>query len=227
MARLAAAVDEVTGRRVIAGPFKGMNLSQAVSGSYIPKCLGCYECELHEVIESALKRGYATLIDVGAGEGYYAVGMAMQTPDLRVYAFDTNPAANEACRQQAELNGVAERVTIRGACELETLQDLPLENALLICDCEGFETTLLCDASAPYLERTDILVEMHELFSPGVTEQMLRVFAPTHHVALISSRLRDPDAYPALSSLKRNDRIVALNESRYGTMQWAWMTCKA
>src|SRR6476659_6966695 len=76
-------------RQVLQGPFRGMQyLSRAYFGSVLPKLLGTYELELREVIESICQLGADRIVDVGAAEGYYAVGLAVRSPGSTIVGFE-------------------------------------------------------------------------------------------------------------------------------------------
>ena len=63
---------------------------------HIPKLLGVYERELNPYIEQACALNFPLIVDVGAAEGYYAVGMALRNPSARVIAFEMDARAREA-----------------------------------------------------------------------------------------------------------------------------------
>jgi len=68
------ALRRLTGLRTVAGPFAGLEYVDEAAGSeYGPKLLGTYELELHHIIERIIDLAYPTIINIGAGEGYYAV----------------------------------------------------------------------------------------------------------------------------------------------------------
>src|SRR5271166_5203781 len=78
-------VESRTHATVQAGPFRGMRyIDQSHSSSLIPKWLGLYERELHDCIEEAIASPFQTVLDIGAAEGYYAVGLALRMHDARV-----------------------------------------------------------------------------------------------------------------------------------------------
>jgi len=224
MNRLGRIVSAQCGDVCDSGPFKGMRIGNAVTGSHIPKLLGCYEAELHDVIESICSREYQCIIDVGCGEGYYAVGLAMKNPLSVVHAFDINSMAQIACADQAKANGVSDRVRVHGECNQQTLAKLIEQRTLVISDCEGYEEQLLDLATVPALAQCDILAELHELISPGVTAKITTRFRASHSIRLIDSVERDPVRYPALGGFSPRHQRLAINESRGGPMQWAWMT---
>ncbi len=69
------------GTGVLDGPFKGMAYPvRAAEGARAARVLGAYEAGLEPVIETIIRRAYATVIDIGCAEGYYAVGLARRMP---------------------------------------------------------------------------------------------------------------------------------------------------
>src|SRR5262245_14426030 len=56
MIRIANVLTTRHGNQVLGGPFAGMALVHAVTGSFIPKLLGSYERELHDIIERIIQK---------------------------------------------------------------------------------------------------------------------------------------------------------------------------
>ncbi len=124
-AKITSEIIKQHGFSVISGPFSGMALISDVSwgdGDLIPKLLGCYESELHPSIAKAISRRPSAVVNVGCAEGYYAVGMALALPHAWIAAFDTDRKAQVICRRAAEINQVADRVIVNGACEFDILR---------------------------------------------------------------------------------------------------------
>ena len=97
-----------TEERVRQGPFVGMRyINRAVGSAFIPKLLGIYERELNACIEQACAAQFPLIVDVGAAEGYYAIGLARRNPHSRVIAFEMEEHGRAALREMAALNGVA------------------------------------------------------------------------------------------------------------------------
>jgi len=65
----------------------------------------------------------ATAVDLACGSGVVAVWLARGRPGLRVTATDRSAAAAASARETAEVNGVADRVTVTQADALEGLPD--------------------------------------------------------------------------------------------------------
>jgi precorrin-6B methylase 2 len=77
--------------------------------------------ELYDVIRSIQRDGFDTLIDMGAAERYYAVGLAATTPVRRVVAFEAEERGRSLLKEMAVRNSVSTRIEIRGRCEAADL----------------------------------------------------------------------------------------------------------
>ena len=67
-----------------------------------------------EGINVVVERRYDALINIGAAEGCYAVGLARLMPGTEVVACDYDASAQAVCRELTEKNGVADRVVVSG-----------------------------------------------------------------------------------------------------------------
>jgi len=229
-------VRQRTAGRVRLGPFAGMHYVDASVGSaYLPKLLGTYERELAYLIEQACANRPGLIVDLGAAEGYYAVGLARRNPQARVIAFEQDIAGREALRKMARLNGVADQVEIHGRCEAADLQlclnswsaRLPNHVPFVICDVEGDERLLLDLATVPSLETANVLVETHDFIRPGITEELRSRFGPTHTIECIWQSARSRREFPFSSAgtrlLPGSYLDSALSEWRPVRMCWLWM----
>jgi len=206
------------------GAFAGMFYgTQAVGGAILPKIIGSYESQLSDLIAGFPERDYAHAVDIGSAEGYYVVGLARLMPQVKIYAFDIDPKAHELCRDNAERNAVLDQIRFRDECTPGELAKVIESKTLVVCDCEGFEAEILDPVATPKLEQCDILVELHDLIVPGVSELIYRRFKDTHDIEFFSESVRDPEAYPALRGLKDFEASLAMNEKRGGRMQWAFL----
>src|SRR5262245_19639546 len=137
-------VIQACGARVQSGPIAGLDfLPSSAEGCHVPKLLGCYERELHGLVESAIATGYDDIVSVGSAEGYYAVGLARRCPTARHFAYDANPIAQQSCAALADRNGVADRVTVRGTFTPAEFAAFRGRRAWFVIDIEGGELSLL------------------------------------------------------------------------------------
>lgn len=207
------------------GPFRGMKLSDGAAwgdGHLAAKLLGCYEQELHLEIETFVQRGYDKVIVVGCAEGYYAVGLGHRMRKAQVIAFEASPDGQRICRENAELNGIAERLSVRGNCTVSTLNDALTsgESVFLLMDCEGAERQLLDPQAIPRLTACDFIVECHDFMDVGITETLMGRFRDTHSISKLSEGPRDANSHRLLAGLRGIDRELAVCECRPQRMNW-------
>lgn len=217
---------ETTGR-VIGGPFAGMLMSTRTSwGSRFPYRSGSYEMELHGDLNEAIAHRPRVVIDIGCAEGYYAVGLARLLPDAHVYAFDVDPRARELCAELAELNDVAERVTVRGECTADSLAAIDLGTSLVIVDCEGCELTLLDPGVVDGLKSAVVIVEAHDFVEPSTSATLADRFAPSHDVRVVHAEPRT-EVPTWIDDVTSEEFRVVANENRPTEpwpMRWLVMT---
>ena len=175
--------------KVTGGPFQGMEYGKTSSfcSAYYPKILGTYEMELIPAINAFLDKGYRHIVDVGAAEGFYAVGFALKSPESEIIAYEQSPRARKQLGILARINGVQDSIEIRERCEQSDMMSLPATRGLLIVDCEGYEEVLLNDPVIKHLKDWDFLIETHDGFSRGVTRKLIERFKSTHNVTIIDT----------------------------------------
>jgi hypothetical protein len=228
-ARKAVLYDELyrhLGGVVASGPFQGLKLSAKLRGNNVadllPRLLGIYEAELHDVIRRVVRGSCRRLVNIGAAEGYYAVGLARLLPALSVVAFESDAEARAICRETAEVNGVAARIGIEGTCDRRALTAAVADGGgtLVLSDCEGAEKDLLDPEAVPALRRCEIVVECHDFTDRSITPTLRARFEPTHTVDLIAEGARNPNLFPILQRSPNVDRWIMVDEGRTETMHW-------
>lgn len=218
--------------KVLSGPFTGVQyFDEPVWGSIVPKWLGSYECELHDVVATFAKTGYQAVIDVGCAEGYYAVGLAKAAGVPRVYAFDTDPVSRRQARRLAKINNVEGVVEVRRWCDhaaIAVIAGTVKGRVLLFCDIEGFEVSLLLPAECPALLACDILVEVHDKVGEALICQTIKDrFAQSHTVEEISAEPRDEwslriSSHPRFADIPTEWLSRMSQEHRVMGRSWLW-----
>jgi hypothetical protein len=222
-----------TSMRVLDGPFKELKYVEHAQGSaYIPKLLGIYERELVNQVNAIVLRNPSRIIDIGAAEGYYAVGLAKRLPTSEVLAFEMEEKGRAALAAMASLNDVSERVRIHGKCEASDLQSALAgrSGAVVVCDVEGYEQFLLDPYAVMGLIDACVLVELHEFIVSGITATLIERFSLTHDIEHIWQEPRATSDFPWRSL---GTRLLpafylewAVSEWRPERMSWLWMTPK-
>jgi hypothetical protein len=214
--------------RVWCGPLTGMRYVDAAHGSsLLPKVAGSYELEIQTATFGHIRAARRRIVDLGAAEGYYAVGSLVLNPAIRSVAYESTAEARAACLEMATRNNVIDRLVIKGHCSVADLrQELASNDVdLLIVDIEGGELEVLDPVQIPALAGVPIIVELHDVFIPGLKEELRRRFEPTHSVREIQARERTVEdlkarwlRWTAATIPPFADRL--LNERRPPGMSW-------
>lgn len=196
-------------------------VSTAPEGSIFPKLAGTYEKELHPLIEEIALSDYRRVVNVGSAEGYYAVGLARRLERATVFACDIDESARTACKQLAQINGLADRVIVTDRYPSVSQSRA---KTLFVVDCEGCEREMLDPARIPELQDADVLVELHEFLDPEIASSLAARFMSTHDITLIQAVPRSGhDAPQELRSLLTDREWQwALDELRPAGMRWGW-----
>jgi hypothetical protein len=213
------------GTTVQHGPFKGLKFTHKglLVACNTSGLLGCYERELQPWILALSGSEYERVIDIGAAEGYYAVGIALRN-GIRVDAYDTAPTARRLCRAMAKLNGVSSLVQTHGFCSPKILQQLSGHRCFILSDCEGFEVQLFSGEVIQALAQCDLLIELHNGTAPaGTTRELLKSrFAATHQIEVVRFGSRELKDFPELAYLGKQgiDVLRAIREEGRGDQEW-------
>ncbi len=214
---------------VLSGPFEGMIYPPAEKrwvSCRFEKIIGCYESELYPCILRIAEeqRGYTSITNVGAAEGFFSVGLGRIFPSADLLAFESESEKTEVMRDFAELNGIAARLAIHGFCDPETLAASPVgERPLLICDVDSYETVLMDPEKVPWLAKADIVLELHDCLEPGITDLMRSRFEKTHTLELVTSTGTAYEQFPILRELSFPEIHAMTNSDRAAMQDWFFM----
>lgn len=221
------------GFTVLNGPFKGMKYPSVdiTELTLVPKITGSYEGHLNPLINKMAGTPYNTIIDIGCAEGYYAVGFAKLLPQSTVHCYDINEHDLEFCKEMADLNNV-NNLTYNKFCSSDTLINFKYgERSLIFCDCEGYELELFNEKVIKALSKTDVLVEMHDVINPIISQTLIRRFSETHDVEIINNSNMNYSQLQGLDNITPGERAFAVYEHRGGLyqnifMEWAFFSPK-
>ena len=130
-----------------------------------------YEREIYPYLEPP--RGL--FVDIGSAEGGFLVGMAVRGREG--VGFEIDPLRRRRARELAKLNGVYDRVDVRRKFEPHKIV---LGGALVLCDIEGAESTLIPE-HAEHFVRSRLIVEFHL----GSEHVVVPALEPTHNVTVV------------------------------------------
>jgi hypothetical protein len=218
------------------GPLKGFRLNEhQIWGppDLGPRLLGLYEKDVLDRI-SKRQKSWDWLINLGAGDGYYGIGLVKAGLAKRSICFEQSVEGQAALKLLAEANGIADRISIFGRAEADFLdrRDLPdfdLARTLIIVDIEGGEFSLLTKGILDRIRDTELIIELHGGFmpkAPGIEERFIGQLQEFFSCEVFTMAQRDLSTIPEVVSLSDSDRWLLCSESRPFLMRWVYCTPK-
>ena len=118
---------------VARGPFAGIKYSKSRTDGTKnrTKILGTYETEIHPYIYDAIAKKPDTIINIGAGDGYYSVGFSSLFPNSKVIAYENAEHERQMHNYTSEINNI-KNCELRGKCTVNELLDMNIDNKTLI-----------------------------------------------------------------------------------------------
>lgn len=200
-------------------------LKSTVWGNPANKLLGTYERELLPVWNELDERRPSLIFDVGAAEGYYAVGSLVRWPQTRVEAWEADELSQLQMRELARLNDAEDRLTVHGVCTPESLVSRLNHKApdVILMDVEGSEVEICTPQVIRASARAVWVIEMH---SERIVWELVDRFEPTHHLEIIQNEPRQASDCPDIGGrpLLAYDRWRLVQEGRPYPTPWlvAW-----
>ena len=152
------------------GPFaqtrlpKSMSWNSADLGSII---LGLYEEEvLHFVVSNLNSK--SVFINIGAGDGYYLIGILNNFSIQSAVVFEANPESLKNIQQGVALNKITKSIDYYGMASQDFVQRIratgldDFNKAVILIDIEGNEYEILEKNNLIALKGALIVVELHE-----------------------------------------------------------------
>lgn len=211
---------------VLTGPFAGMRYPVRSHGSaLLPVLIGTYEEPIHGWVSRILQANYTTAVNVGCAEGYYAVGFARFAANpMKVWGLDISNEALGQAEKLAQANGVD--IELSDISLGKVLEQVKSDATLIFMDVEGAERHLLDPSQNPQLEGSDILVELHDCFSPGMTDLITRRFRKSHRIEIIYDYPWRDHRGEIAKDIDMNLYRAAVDERRPEGMSWAFLTSR-
>lgn len=219
-------IGEATNYTIEDGPFKGLILPRFGSWSDLDiasKILGAYELELFPYIENLIQQRPKFIINVGASEGYYAIGLKRRLPASQCYTYDIDERSFRILAECAQSNNVeVSRLESFDYCDpLKAIDSTCHDFGCFIFDCEGFELEIL--KFPKFASQASIfLIELHEHLKPGVTKALTDFLRESHELTIIQQTDHIFRHFPQLEKYDLCQRAIILDEQRGKPMQWLY-----
>ena len=210
------------------GQFKGLKLSKnpwgiTDRGSII---FGIYEKEVSEFLKKIPNSFKDNLINIGASDGYYPVGLIFNKSYKKAYCFEINKLSRKAIEYNSLINKVETSIKIFGKADESFYENLPksiINKSTLLVDIEGAEFDILTKKVFKKFSNSIFLIELHyhlrnendkkvEVFNKNIDEIFNKKFFTTS--------ARDLSQFRELSKFSDNDRWLICSEGRVKLPCW-------
>jgi len=216
------------GETVEYGPFKGMKLGSKVWWSQydvITKLLGVYEEHIVEQLGCFYSTSTVPFVDIGAADGYFAVGVAKLDWAEKVFAFEISPVARSILEGNAISNSCANKIDIQSEATLDNIADIihTYPGVFVLVDIEGAEYDLFNHDLLKLLKHSTIIIELHpRKIKDGWLKQtkLLEEAAQFFKTEILVRESYSPNIFKELSEFSDDDRLLALSEGRKASAQW-------
>jgi hypothetical protein len=223
---LSAQVNAFADDTVLYGAYKGLRLPNHKWGILDKPAmyLGLYEIEVTEELVKLSKTGRRTLVDVGAADGFHALGALINNDFTTCYAFESDPESQFRLQKNADANSLSGRLSIYGKADANFLDvlNIDLSKSVFLFDIEGGEWSLLTRSLFRSLSLSVLIVEIHLWDQEANTalEQLLGFSIHTHSHNFLETGPRDLSTIPEISSFGDDFRWLMCSEGRGMSMRW-------
>lgn len=200
-------------------------------GSYL---LGTYEAQVCAFLDR-LKSPNRTIVDIGAADGLYGIGLVAVGAYGRSICFEESEDYRRALEAHVEDLGISDKVTIYGRATAEVVKAVleksgtPLNDIVVLCDIEGGEFDLFDDELLRILRNTHVIIETHDFLlqegarsSTALGELIGR--AESHaQVSRIRDGLRYVRNIPLIDDWSDSDVWMMCMEGRKRMMTWLYV----
>ena len=223
------------GGQVQYGLFKGMELGGEVWWSKYDlstKILGVYEEHVLARIGEFYSASSAPFIDIGAADGYFAVGVAKSLPAAKVFAFEISDRGRSVLQNNAQLNECSSAIAVGDEATYEALANIISmhQSALVLIDIEGDEYQLLDSEMLSLLSSSTVIVELHpRKVADGwhLQQKLMQDAAKFFETEILVRETYNPNMFEELSEFSDEDRLLAFSEGRKAVGLWLILTPKA
>jgi hypothetical protein len=218
---------------VLHGVFEGMKLSDKVWwGKYdvATKIFGQYETHvLNKIIE--LSEENKLFIDIGAADGYFAIGMVYSGFYQRAICFEISEKGRLVIEENACINNVSKNIIINGIANSEAINKVISNNdtAVVLIDIEGAEFDLLTCDFLYILRNCTIIIELHDTFVNGLNDRREQLFnraSKYFDFNYIKRANPEINSFSELKNLNDLSRFLLFSEGRPNMMDWVCLSPK-
>ena len=197
----------------------------------ITHILGVYEEHILNQLIKFSKIDDTVFINIGAADGYFAIGAAYSGLFKKVYAFEIQEEGRKILNENAKVNNCDKNILIKSEANFDTLKDLIdiHKSAVVLIDIEGGEFNLLNDETLKLLRYCNIIIELHPAqVNKGYEKQkkLTNYSKNFFEVSIIKRESYNPNLFQELDQFTDEERLISFSEGRDNNMSWLILESK-
>ena len=168
------------------------------------------------------------LIDIGAADGFFAIGCIYSGISKHCYAFEQSDLGRFALAKTAEMNQVSENITIKGEVTNQNFlsllpQNIDFSKAIVLCDIEVGEYSFFTEKILKKLEKSHIIIEIHRTQNKNDEIKLMKRIKKIFNVSVIIGSNNDFSNSPELQEMSDIDRNLIACEGRSYIGKWWYL----
>ena len=210
------------------GIFKGLQINKDISwgrGDIASKVYGFYENKIQKILKDIKK---PILIDIGAADGYFAIGSLHSGLTEFCYAFEQSENGKKALLKTAEINKVSSKLSIKGKVNSNIFlsmlpKNIDFSKVALLCDIEGDEYNLFTNKILNTFKKSCLIIEIHNNVDDKIQKQFFQRAEKYFKATIITDNEKEYLNLPELHSLNDIDRSLLACEGRSYIGKWLYL----
>ena len=207
------------------GIFKNLKMNHDISwgrGDIASKIYGFYENKIQQKLKDI---NNPILIDIGAADGFFAIGSLKSKICEFCYAFEETKKSRENLSKTAKINNVQKKLSIIGKVTKDNFftllpSKINFSEVTILCDIEGGEFDFFSDEILATIRCSNIIIEIHKNHNKNLEIDLLERVKKYFDVSIIIDNDKNFESVSELHALNDIDRNLICSEGRSYIGKW-------
>ena len=207
------------------GIFKNLKMNHEISwgrGDIASKIYGFYENKIQQKLKDI---NSPILIDIGAADGFFAIGALKSKICEFCYAFEETKKSRENLSKTAQINNVQNKLSIIGKATKDNFfsllpSEINFSKVTILCDIEGGEFDFFSDEILKTIKYSNIIIEIHKNHNKNLEIVLLERVKKYFDVSIIIDNDKNFENVSELHTLNDIDRNLICSEGRSYIGKW-------
>jgi len=191
-------------------------------GDIASKIYGFYENKIQQKLKDI---NNPILIDIGAADGFFAIGSLKSKICEFCYAFEETKKSRENLSKTAKINNVQNKLSIIGKVTKDNFftllpSKINFSEVTILCDIEGGEFDFFSDEILATIRCSNIIIEIHKNHNKNLEIDLLERVKKYFDVSIIIDNDKNFESVSELHALNDIDRNLICSEGRSYIGKW-------